>query len=163
MPSSFSGHSVPPSRGVKGIRVYRSCKKWVRSDKIFFAICRVLDLYSWCKPVSGTQHQAILQEIIYSLFSFSVFDQKVSPPANKPESHKTFLQMNHETAKKKFWSTCIELSFLRKYNLCWPFLYRFIVLSSHLNLSSTVIPRYLYECTISVLPYDVVRIGTMYT
>ena len=38
------------------------------------------------------------------------------------------------------------LSFLRKYNLCWPFLYRFIVLSSHLSLSLIVVPRYLYEC-----------------
>ena len=58
--SSYSGHSVPPS---EGRRAYWSYKKSVGSDKIFFAFCRVLDLYNCCKLVSGIQHPAILQEM----------------------------------------------------------------------------------------------------
>ena len=51
-----------------------SCKKWLRSDKIFVAICSVLDLYNCSRLVSVVQHPAILQEIMYILFIFSVFD-----------------------------------------------------------------------------------------
>ena len=46
---------------------------WVGSDKILVAICSVLDLYNCSRLVSGVQHIAILQEMVYILFSFSWF------------------------------------------------------------------------------------------
>ena len=46
-----------------------SCKKWVGSYKIVFAICSVLDLYDCSRLASGIQHLAILQKIVYILFN----------------------------------------------------------------------------------------------
>ena len=40
-------------------------KKWMGSDKISFAICSVLDLDKCSRQVSGVQHPAILQEMVY--------------------------------------------------------------------------------------------------
>ena len=49
------------------------------SDEFFFAICRVLDLYNCCNLVSGVQHPAMLQEMIYSLLNFSPFLTEIFP------------------------------------------------------------------------------------
>ena len=37
----------------EGRRSYWLYKKWEGSDKIFFAICHVLDLYNWFRLVLG--------------------------------------------------------------------------------------------------------------
>ena len=50
----------------EGRRSYWSCRKWVGSDKIFFAICSVLDLNNGSRLVSGVQHPAILQYVYMS-------------------------------------------------------------------------------------------------
>ena len=57
----------------EGRRTYWSCKKWVGSDKIFFAICSVLDLYNCSRLVSGVQQPVILHEMVRILFNFSLF------------------------------------------------------------------------------------------
>ena len=46
---------------------------FVGLDKILVAICSVLDLYNCSRLVSGVQHIAILQEMVYILFSSSRF------------------------------------------------------------------------------------------
>ena len=57
----------------EGTRSKWSCKKWVGSDMCLVAICSVPDLYNCSRLVSGLQHIAILQDIVYILFSFSLF------------------------------------------------------------------------------------------
>ena len=117
-----------------------SCKKWVGSNNIVGAFCSVLDLYNCSRLVSGVQHITILQEMVYR---FSLFLTEISPPANKIERHNTFFTNASWNTNKTFLFMCKALSFLRKYNLCWPFLYKLIASSSHLSLSSIVVPRYL--------------------
>ena len=73
--------------------IYRGekvAKKWVGSDKILVAICSVLDLYNCPRLVSGVQHPASLQEMVYILFNFSLLLTEISPSANKTEHHNTF-------------------------------------------------------------------------
>ena len=60
------------------------------SDKIFFAICNVLDVCNCSILASGVHHPAILQEMVYIMFILSVFDWEVTPPANETESQNTF-------------------------------------------------------------------------
>ena len=57
----------------EGRRSYLLFKKWVGSDKIFVAICGVLYLYNCSRLVSGVHHPAILQEMVYILYMFSLF------------------------------------------------------------------------------------------
>ena len=122
----------------------------MRSNKILVAICSVLELYNCSRLVSGVQHIAILQEMVYILFSLSLFlTERFLYQQTRPNVITLFTNESWNT-NKLFLSMCKALSFLRKNNLCWPFLYRFIVLSSQLSLSSIVVHRYLYECTISM-------------
>ena len=113
------------------------------SDKIMVAICSVLNLYNCSRLVSGVQHIAILQEMVYILFSFSRFLTERFPHQQTRPNVITLFTNESWNTNQMFLSMCKALSFLRKYNLCWPFLYRFSVLSSHLSLSSIVVPRYL--------------------
>ena len=55
-------------------------KKWVRSDKILVAICSVLDLYNCSRMVSGVQHIAIWQDIVYILFLTERFPHQQTRP-----------------------------------------------------------------------------------
>ena len=127
----------------EGIRSYWSCKKWVGSDKIWVAICSVLDLYNCSRLVSGVQHVAILQEIVHILFSLSLFFTERFPNQQITPNVITLFANESWNTNKMFLSMCKSFSFLRKYNISWPFVYRFIVLSTHLILSSTFVPRYL--------------------
>ena len=68
----YSWLSVSPSRGEK-------CKKWVGSDNIFVAMCSVLDLYNCSRLVSGVDHPAIFQEMVYVMFIYSLFLTKRLP------------------------------------------------------------------------------------
>ena len=65
------------------------------------------------------------------------------------------------------WNTnkmCKALNVLSKYDLCWPFLYRCIVLSSQLSLSSIVVPDFYKNAQfLYCLPIGVDRVGMMYT
>ena len=126
---------------LEGRRSYWSCKKWVGSDKILVAICSVLELYNCSRLVSGVQHIVILHTKMYILFSFSLFlTERFPDQQTRPNVITRFTNESWNT-NKMFLSMCKALSFLGKYNLCWPFLCRFIVLSSHLSLSSIVVPR----------------------
>ena len=51
----------------EGRSSYWSCNKLEGLDNIFFAMCSVLDLYDCSRLVSGIQHPAILQIIVYIL------------------------------------------------------------------------------------------------
>ena len=67
------------------------------------AICSVLDLYNCSRLVSGVQHIAILQEIVYILFSFSLFlTERLPPQQTRPNVITLFLQMNRGTQIKCF-------------------------------------------------------------
>ena len=74
----YCRHSVPPSGGEKVVMVV--WKKWVRSDKIVVAICSVLDLYNCSRMVSGVQHIAIWQDIVYILFLTERFPHQQTRP-----------------------------------------------------------------------------------
>ena len=65
----FSWHSVSllPGGGRSEGRNGRVRSGW--AVKIFVAICRVLDLHNCSRLVSGVQHPAILQEIVYRVYS----------------------------------------------------------------------------------------------
>ena len=62
------------------------------------AICSVLDLYNCSRLVSGVQPIAILQEMVYILFTFSLFLTKRFPHqqtrltviTSKTECHNTY-------------------------------------------------------------------------
>ena len=101
----------------EGRRSYWSCKMWVGSDKILVAICSVLDLYNCSRLVSGVQHIAILQEIVYILFSFCLFlTERLPHQQSRPKVITLFTNESWNT-NQMFLSMCKSLSFFRKYNL----------------------------------------------
>ena len=87
------------------------------------AICNVLDLYNCSRLVSGVQHIAILQEMVYILFRFSLFLTERFPHQQTRPNVITLFTNELWNSNKMFLSMCKALSFLRKYKLCWPFLY----------------------------------------
>ena len=137
----------------------RSCKKWVGSGKILVAV------FLTCTIAPDWYQIAILQEIVYILFSFSLFLTERFPHQQTRPNVITLFTNESWNTNEMFLAMCKASNFLRKYNLCWPFLYRFIVLSSHLSLSSIVVPRYLFigMHNFYVLPIGVDRGGVMYT
>ena len=67
------------------------------ADKILVAICNVLDLYNCSRLVSGVQNIVILQEIVYILFSFSLFlTERFPHQQTRLKVVNFFLQMNRD-------------------------------------------------------------------
>ena len=92
------------------------------SDKILVAICSVLDLYNCSRLVSGVQHPAILQEMVYILFIFSLLFTERFPHQQIRPKVTTLSQINRGTQTKCF---CLchskrNIDTLREANLCSP-------------------------------------------
>ena len=71
-----------------------SCKKWVGSYQIVFAICSVLDLYDCSRLVSGLQRPAILQDMVYIPFNrlrlhLRTTDDNKHPDSDHPQRQHT--------------------------------------------------------------------------
>ena len=91
----------------EGRRLKWSCEKWMGSDKILVAICSVLDLYNCSKLVTGVQHPAILQEMVYiQLISikYEIFHSKtvqninflcVSPTGDNESDNISLMSRHH--------------------------------------------------------------------
>ena len=73
------------------------------------AICSVLDLYNCSRLVSGVQHIAILQEMVYILFSLSLFlTQRFPHQQTRPNVIALFLQMDRGKQIKSFCSVYVQ-------------------------------------------------------
>ena len=103
----------------------------------------------------------ILQEMVYILLNFSLFLTERFPQQQTRPNVITLFTNESWNRNEMFLSMCKALRFLSNYNLCWPFLYRFIVLSSHLSLSSIVI--FIGMHNFYMLSIDIDRGGVMHT
>ena len=97
------------------------CNGRVRSEwgqiRWLVAICSVLDLYNCSRLVSGVQHPAILQEMVYILLNVSLFLTERFPHQQTRPNVITLFTNESWNTNTMFLCMCKALSILSKYTI----------------------------------------------